>query len=169
MVWFGRGKGEKKHYILWVVHTELNLEDKKHLESVIRAMKKAQETGIPILYEVSLNRRVEGAAFLHFAEMNGIKKNSVAPIFEAGNTKTTVKNFLRTVKRKKINEFEVIFAGYFADMCILKRAKLLKEKGFEPYLIAGTQYAEWPISEVIEFFGKDHIITIGEMGELTNE
>ncbi len=139
-----------------------------YIEGVIRAMQVAQEAGALVIYEpwrfISLRKDL-----LDIAKKSGVKNAiRMRRLFS-----DPVKLFLKILKERGIQNFEVIFAGHYAERCILQRLAKLKERGFNPYLLSGTpvKYADYPYGsrQVKTFFGKDRLITIHQLKNLVGQ
>ena len=138
-----------------------------HREGIIAAMKIAQEAGIVIVYESG----AKGGDFLVLASREGVNYEDIIrmPFFRGGRGKEAVHKFFEILEEKGITDFETIFAGHYADVCIYERAKELRNSGFRPYLIVGTpvRYAIGrKLKKIREFFGPDRLIIYHDMKKL---
>lgn len=185
----------KKIYVLWIVHTntestigghvaagmkkrwrgpwmaknrrEADLIDemsRQHIAAVISVVKTAQGLGIKIVYE----EYGQGKSFLQLASASGIEKKAIIKIPQQ-SSKGAAAAFLRAIASHGIRNFEVIFAGSFADMCIYDRANALRERGLRPYLLTGasTAYSALEARGAVKvLFGNDRLITLAQMKNL---
>lgn len=189
---------KKKQYVLWVVHTDmeepsvyphtasdfrkigpppkslygikLKSMNRLHRESVVLAMKAAQEAGMNIVYEAE----DRGNRFMKWAKAQGVNTAAIIRIHYNPEKYMSAKNnivdtFLRTLIKKGISNPEIIFAGHHADICILDRAEGLKKRGFRPYLIIGTavMYGDYDLLNGVKAkFEKKRRITINQLRKL---
>jgi len=166
--------GKKKQYVLWVVHTDpdpttTESQDftKTHIEHVIRAMKAAQDAGIPVVYENKGSEYKE--QFLRLARREGVKKIIETEFFDDLEGGKAVAAFLKTMKELGLSKFEVLFAGHYVSTCINERAKELKEKRIAVNLVGGLACLlgrGTNLKEVEKFYGKNGIIPIDKIRDL---
>ncbi len=146
-----------------------------HIEGVLKAIEIALKAGMTVVSEASTRK------LIRMAEERGIKGNIL--FMERENAKKgdedslrllakkAAKDFLKLLEDNGIKNFEVIFAGHWAEQCVHDRAWWLIRRGFRPYLLVGTPTIycwgeEGVVRCIRRSYFKNRLITLLELGKL---
>ncbi len=203
---------EKKNYVLCVVHTseevpaegrdvsiftESGVEEatttnkellERHLNSVIEVIKIAQRKGMSVVYVIPEGGKGDQESklrrFLAFVRQRGVNTDTIIASYAFPTEIGAWLVHFSPMYKQKLSNMEVIFAGHFGNICILKPVEYLRGhtawrhcttcSAMEgPYIMKGAsvfydrRWRVFPVSKTIERFGgMDKLITIDQLKNL---